>query len=75
MTSAYDLNDLLERLKARGLDLAENEVKGVIEDVFAWLEESINESPTPFDNVALAVLPTLKKAALGLADKIDGKVG
>jgi hypothetical protein len=75
MEKPYDLNSLIEKLKGRGLDMAEEGAKAVIEESLAWFEASAKLSATPFDDVALVVVPQLKKAALELADKIDGQVG
>ena len=72
MTTAYDLMDLVNRLKAHGLDIAEEAVKAVIVEVFGWTEASIRLSATPFDDVALVVLPKLRELALKAADSIDG---
>lgn len=75
MRHAYDFVDLREKLKARGLDLGEEAAKGVLEDVLAWVEESSRLSATPFDDVAVVVIPPLKKMALEAIDKLDGQVG
>lgn len=72
---AYDLKALADKLKARGLELAEDGAKGVVEDVFAFLEESAKLSSTPFDDMALIILPKVKEMLLGAVDKIDGQVG
>lgn len=70
---AYDVKVLGEKLKARGLDLAEEGAKIVVEEIFAWFEESAKESATPYDDMALVILPKVKELALGLVDKIDGQ--
>lgn len=72
MEKAYDVADLALKLKGRGLDVAEEAAKVLVEEVLAWAEESAKISETPYDNMALVVLPELKKLALGLVDKIDG---
>ena len=71
----YDVQALLGKLKARGLDLAEGAAVGAAGDVLSWLKEEIEKSPTPFDNVALLILPELKKVLDAELDKINGKVG
>ena len=73
--AAYDFNVLINKLKARGLDVAEDTVKGITEDVFTFVEESIKESSTPFDDIILVVLPVVKASLLKLEDTIDGAVG
>jgi len=73
--AAYDIKVLAEKLKSRGLDVGEDLLKGVVEDVFGWAEASVKESPTPYDDIALAILPVIKVEALKQIDKIDGQVG
>lgn len=75
MGQAYDLAALVLQLKGRGLDLAEESVKLVIEELFAWLEQSASMSATPYDDLLLVIYPQLKQLALAAADKIDGAVG
>lgn len=75
MEKAYDIKALAEKLKGRGLDMAEEAAKIVIEETLAWVEESAKISATPYDDMGLIVLPQLKVLALGAADKIDGAVG
>lgn len=75
MEKAYDVKALVEKLKSKGLDVAEETAKIALEEVFAWVEESAKLSATPYDDMGLVVLPHLKKLALESADKIDGAVG
>lgn len=75
MEKAYDVSVLLAGLKGRGLDLAEESAKIVLEEVLSWVEKSAVISANPYDNMALIILPELKKQALGLVDKIDGQEG
>lgn len=72
---AYELNSLVEAFKKRGLNVAEDSAKGVVEDVCAWFEVQAKASATPFDDVALVVLPQLKKAVLEKIDELDGEPG
>lgn len=74
MEKAYDLKDLAARLKSRGLDVAEEGARVVIEELDAWLVESAAISENKFDDLAAIGIPQLEKLALGLVDKIDGKV-
>lgn len=71
MEQAYDLKVLVDKLKARGLELTEETAKGAIVDVCDWLEQSAKVSKTPWDDVALVVLPQAKVMALGAAEKIN----
>jgi hypothetical protein len=75
MEKAYDLKDLGLKLKSKGLDLAEDASKIVADSVFEWFEESAKLSSTPYDDMALIVLPQIKSFVAGQIDKIDGKVG
>ena len=75
MEKAYDLKVLGEKLKERGLDLAEESLVIVAEELFEWVRESAIASKTPYDDMALIVLPELKKLALKGIDKIDGEEG
>lgn len=75
MQKPYDLKDLGEKLKAEGLEVAEDGAKKAIKAVSAWVQESAKASATPFDDIALIVLPKLEEVALKEADKIDGHEG
>ena len=72
MEKAYDLALLLKKFETRGLVLAEDAAKGVIGDLFDWVSESAKLSATPYDDMAMIVLPKLKEMAIGAADLIDG---
>lgn len=73
MEKAFELGALVEKLKARGLDVAEEAAKVIVEEVLDWADESVKLSETKFDDLALPFIPQLKAAALGLVDKIDGE--
>lgn len=75
MQKAYEVKALAEKFKARGLDLAEDAAKIVIEETCSWVEESAKLSATPIDDIAIILMPQIKSVALGQVDKIDGKVG
>lgn len=75
MTKAYDLADLEARLKAQGLPVAEGAAKLVIQQVAGWLVDSAALSANKIDDVAALGIPELETLALGIADKIDGKIG
>jgi ADP-heptose:LPS heptosyltransferase len=57
MTEAYDIKSLVEKFKAHGLDIAEEAAKAATISILDWFEESAKLSATPFDDVALVVLP------------------
>lgn len=71
---AYDVKVLVERLKADGLDLAEDAATKVFENVLAWVQESAALSPNPYDDLIAVVVPQVRKLVLEQIDKIDGEV-
>ena len=75
MEKAYDLKELVSKLKARGLDLAEDTAKGVLDDVLSWTSESAAVSANKVDDFAGVVIPMIKPYILQQLDKIDGQVG
>jgi len=75
MEKAYDLKELGIKLKDRGLDIAEEALVIVAEEVFDFFEESAKLSETPYDDMALLILPQIKKMALEQIDKVDGEQG
>lgn len=75
MVKAYDVKELVNKLKARGLDVAEEMAVVIIEETLVWVDESAVLSENKIDDVARLGIEPLKKLALKLADKIDGKEG
>lgn len=75
MEKAYDLKDLGKKFKDSGLDLAEESLNIVLDNVLVWFKESAAMSETPYDNMALILLPELEKLLKAQIDKIDGKEG
>lgn len=72
MEKAYDVKELLEELKKKGIPLAEDAAENVVEAVFDWVEKSALASENKYDDFALALTPVLKKFVLEeLVDKID----
>lgn len=72
---AYDLKDLAIKLKANGLELAEESAELVVKATFEWIEESAKISAMPYDDMALIVLPHVKSFIMKAVDKIDGQQG
>lgn len=68
---AYDLKELLKKLKDQGLELTEEAVKLFVKSLVAWLKESAAISENKIDDIAALGLPELEKLALGLADEIN----
>lgn len=74
MEKAYDLADLGSKLKAAGLVEAEDAAENLVKIVFQWVQESAVLSATPYDDMAVIVLPLLQTMILKEIDKIDGEV-
>lgn len=75
MDKAYDLGELAKRLKAKGLNVAEDALVDLIQTTFGWVKDSAPLSATPIDDIALVAMPHLEKLILDQVDKIDGEVG
>lgn len=72
---AYDVQKLVQKVKARGASAAESAARGVLEDVLAWADEQAKLSSSPFDDVVVLVLNQLKPDLMKAIDSIDGKQG
>lgn len=72
---AYDVKALVDKLKSRGLDLAEDAAKGAVSDILDWVEDGAKASSTPLDDIMASVLKSYKPQILAELDKIDGQVG
>jgi hypothetical protein len=72
---AYDLGVLGSKLKDAGLELAEEAAGKVVAAVIDWVSESAKLSATPYDDMALVILPKLKDFIMSEIAKIDGKEG
>lgn len=75
MTEAYQLKDLGAKLKARGLDLAEEAVAILYVEMKAWLKESATLSENKIDDIVAGFLDQMDAVVLPQIDKIDGEVG
>ncbi len=72
---AYDLKLYLEKLKAEGLDLAEDAAAKVLKCTFSWLRESAEKSDNKIDDMVAPLLVPVEKYVLTQIDKIDGEAG
>ncbi len=72
---AFELPVLVEKLKSRGLDVAEEAAKVAVEEILNWASEGCLETGGLVAVVGAVAVPEIKKLALGLVDKIDGQVG
>lgn len=75
MEKPFDPKDLVAKLKDKGLDIAEESAKLVVESVLDWVSESVVMTENKVDDFALAVIPAVKPFVMGQIDKIDGQVG
>ena len=75
MEKAYDVKDLVEKLKDAGLEVAEEAAKAVVESVLDWVQESAALSPNKWDDLIAGFIPAAKPAIMEALDKIDGEVG
>lgn len=76
MEKSFDLKNLEERLKARGLTAVEGLAEIVAEEVFAWTEESCQMHPNfLIKSMGVPAVAILKPLAMGAIDKIDGQEG
>lgn len=75
MKEAYQLKVLGEKLKAKGLDKAEEMAGEIYVELKAWLEEGAAKSTTPFDDMVVPFLENLDAIVMPQIDKIDGQVG
>jgi len=71
MVKAYDIKDLLERCKANGLELVEEEAKIFAHNLFAWLSDSAKLSEMPYDDFIALGYPKAEEFIQKLADKIN----
>lgn len=75
MEKPFDIANLAERLKANGLDLAEDVAKVVAKETLSWVKESVLLTSNPFDDLLTAVLPVVSDFVMAELDKIDQKPG
>lgn len=75
MEKAYDAKDLALKLQAKGLDVAEDAAKVVLEAVVEWINESAVKSEGKIDDLLVPLMAALKPIADKEIDKIDKKEG
>lgn len=75
MKKAFDVNDLVEKLKGKGMDVAEEAAKVLVEETLSWIEESVQISESKYDDFALPVIGAVKPFVMKQIDLIDGKEG
>jgi len=72
---AYDLKGLTDKMKERGLDLAEDAALIVYESLQSWLIESAMLSENKYDDLLAVLLPSIDGYVKEQIDKIDKKEG
>ncbi len=75
MVKAWDFQDLIVKLKANGLVMAEKEAKDATEAIFSWAQESLVLQGGTIGLIGAPLLLLVKPLALNLEDKIDGVTG
>lgn len=75
MEKAYDVKDLMGKLKDQGLDVAEDAAKMAVGCILDWLAESAMKSDNKLDDIISPLLPIVKPHIMDMVDKIDGEEG
>lgn len=72
MTQAYDVKVLAERMREAGGPEAEKMAKKNLQVIFAWLQESANISPNPYDNIGIPLaISTVTPLIMPALDQIS----
>lgn len=71
---AYEFSKLTDKLKEKGLDIAEGAAQEISDAVLEWLVESAIESPNKIDDIIAVIIPLIKSELDKLIDTIDGEV-
>jgi len=66
---------LKDMLKEKGLDLAEDAAKLLVDAVLDFAEQAVRDSENKLDDILLAIIPLLRPMLMEYIDKIDGKKG
>jgi hypothetical protein len=72
---AYELSKLAEKMKSKGLEVAEDAAQVALDAVVEWVQEGAVESANKVDDVIVPLMAALKPMADQAIDKIDGEVG
>ena len=73
MEKAYDIKDLAQKLKDAGLPIAEQAAGALLDKVVLWIKESAALSKTPYDDMAMVLIPLIEVKIKEEIAKIDGK--
>ena len=72
MTKAYDVQDLLKRLEAKGLHLAEEAIMIIFTESKQWAKESAALSENKYDDLVVPFIDQIDGVLVPQIDKIDG---
>lgn len=75
MTKAWDFKDLTDRLKAKGLPMAEAAAKLATGEVLDWVSASLALETSMIAKIAAPAVAIVKPMILDLEDGIDGIKG
>ena len=67
--------ELVQDAKAKGLDIAEDSLKSLVEFAFDALPKIAAKTETKLDDMFVPVLALIKPTVMKLVDKLDGKAG
>ena len=71
MEKPFDVKDLGEKLKAAGLELAEENVKVLLPIFLDWIEDSVKMTENKFDDFFVVIRPQLEATLNPLIEKIN----
>lgn len=75
MEKPFEIKALVAKLKDKGLDVAEEGAKLIVESTLDWVQESVLLSPNKVDDFAAVIIPAVKPFVMKALDKIDQKEG
>lgn len=70
---AYEVSKLVDKLKSKGLDVAEDAAVVVLEAVVEFVKEGAAESENKVDDLLVPLVDAIKPIVVQQLDKIDGK--
>lgn len=70
---AYEVSKLVDKLKSKGLDVAEDAAVVVLEAVVEFVKEGAAESENKVDDLLVPLVEAIKPIVVQQLDKIDGK--
>lgn len=75
MNGPFDKQNLVERLKSKGLHITEELVGVLAGETLDWAKESFEIHPNPYMKFAAPIVASVKPMVMGEIDKIDGVAG